>query len=253
MLSHINMFRKGFFDIFIQNDVNRTDKMKPLLLKELNRMRELAGIISESESISEGLSIDDMRSKFVDTGKISGKDFEEILNASSQKMGYAMWLVKRVEEKIIKPEDIYKYKDYFKKFEDYKKQFPFSDIGKYKTKEDIEAFVSICAEISRKQQEDPSSIKGVSKTEKYNEFKIGSVDGFEVYELPKGRKDLYGVSCELGSGTEWCTATGKVRTHFDQHISQGPLFIFINPSTKEKYQFHYESGQFKDKDDNDLF
>lgn len=227
--------------------------MKSLLVEELKRMRELAGIINESENISESLSIEDIKAKFVDTGKIKPNDFEEILKATGENKGYAMWLVKRVEEKTIKPEDIYKYKDYFKKFESNKKEFPFPDIARYKTSEDIEGFISKCAEIARKEKEDPSLQKGVTKSEKYNEFKIGSVDGFDVYELPKGRKDLYGASCDLGSGTEWCTATGKTRQHFDYYISQGPLFIFINPSTKEKYQFNYETDSFMDKDDNPIF
>lgn len=234
-------------------EIKTATTMKGLLSEELRRMRELAGIIAESENLNESLSIPDIKAKFVDTGKISVKDFEEILNATDQNKGYTLWLVKRIEEKIIKSEDIYKYKGYFKKFEDYKKEFPFSDIGRYKTKEEVEAFVSKCAQISRKEQADPSSQKGVTKSEKYKEFFIGSVDGFNVYELPKGRKDLYGVSCELGSGTEWCTATGKLRGYFDNYISKGPLFIFINPSTKEKYQFSYEAGDFKDKDDNDIF
>ena len=70
-----------------------------------------------------------------------------------------------------------------------------------------------------------------------------------VYELPKGRKDLYGVSCKLGSGTEWCTATGKTKSYFNKYISSGPLFIFIKPGSEEKYQFSYENDQFMDKDD----
>jgi len=78
---------------------------------------------------------------------------------------------------------------------------------------------------------------------------MSSVDGFDVYELPKGRKDLYGASCELGSGTEWCTATGKTRQFFEEYISSGPLFIFIKPGSNEKYQFSYENNQFMDKYD----
>ena len=66
------------------------------------------------------------------------------------------------------------------------------------------------------------------------------------------RDDLYGVSCELGSGTEWCTATGKTRRHFDKYISKGPLFIFIKPGSDEKYQFSYETNSFMDKNDSSI-
>jgi len=64
--------------------------------------------------------------------------------------------------------------------------------------------------------------------------------------------DLYGVSCELGSGTAWCTATGNTRDHFDSYINSGPLFIFIKPGSDEKYQFSYERNSFYDKNDQQI-
>ena len=76
------------------------------------------------------------------------------------------------------------------------------------------------------------------------------VDGFSVYKIPQGRTDLYGVSCELGSGSEWCTSTGNSRNYFDDYISNDDLYIFIKGN--EKYQFHYESNQFMDKNDQSI-
>lgn len=202
------------------------------------------------ETITE-VSVEQLKTQFVDSGKISQKDFEEITNATP-KTAYITWLAKKVADKIIKPEDIYKYKKYFGIFDRRKKEYPFTDINQYKTQDDLSQFVSKSVEISDKESEDISQQKGVSKEDKYKEFYIGSVDGFNVYKLPEGRKDLYGASCELGSGTEWCTATGKTREHFDEYISEGPLFIFIKPGDKEKYQFNYETDSFMDKDDIDV-
>lgn len=63
----------------------------------------------------------------------------------------------------------------------------------------------------------------------------------------------------LGYSTEWCTTWGeycltkknKDRTnYFKRYSVDGPLFIMIskiNPT--EKYQFHFESKQYMDKDD----
>ena len=66
-------------------------------------------------------------------------------------------------------------------------------------------------------------------------------------------------ACVLGAGTQWCTAWGKDSTnpeyqdrsnHFESHNNQGPLFIIINKKdNSEKYQFHFETNQFKDKYD----
>ena len=198
------------------------------------------------------VSIADLEAQFVDTGKISPEDFKEITDATGNKSAYATWLAKKVADKIIKSEDIYKYKKYFSVFDRNKKLYPSPDINQYKTDNDISQFTKISVGLVDKEAQDPSQQKGVARSDKYKEFYMGSVDGFDVYELPKGRKDLYGASCELGSGTEWCTATGRTREYFNKYISSGPLFIFIKPGSKEKYQFSYEEGQFMDKDDNPI-
>ena len=198
------------------------------------------------------VSLDQLKTQFVDTGKITDSEFTEIIDASGGKTAYATWLTKQVTSKIIKPEDLYKYKSYFKIFDRRKREYVYLDINQYKSPQDIAQFISKSVEIGNNEKADPSQQKGVSKTDRYVEFKIGEVAGFNVYELPKGRKDLYGTSCEIGSGTEWCTATGKTREHFDYYISEGPLFIFIKPGSTEKYQFSYEAHEFMDKNDNSV-
>jgi hypothetical protein len=202
------------------------------------------------ETITE-ISIEQLKTQFVDSGKISQEDFNEITNVTP-KTAYITWLAKKVADGIIKVEDIYKYKKYFNIFDRRKKEYLFVDINQYKTPEDLSQFINKSVEIANKESEDISQQKGVSKSDKYAEFKIGTVSGFDVYKLPKGRQDLYGVSCELGSGTEWCTATGKTRVHFNKYISDGPLFIFIKPGSDEKYQFSYETDSFMDKNDRSI-
>jgi hypothetical protein len=198
------------------------------------------------------VSVEQLKTQFVDSGKISQKDFNEITNVTP-KTAYITWLAKKVADKFIKTEDIYKYEKYFSIFDRRKKEYPFMDINQYKTLKDLSQFISKSVEISNKESEDISQQKGVPKIDKYKEFYIGSVDGFNVYKLPQGRKDLYGVSCELGSGTEWCTATGKTREHFDSYISQGPLFIFTKPGGSDKFQFHYETDSFMESSDESIY
>ena len=48
-----------------------------------------------------------------------------------------------------------------------------------------------------------------------------------------------------GMGTRWCTAS-KEHSRFDYYNEMGPLYILINKKTNEKFQFHWESGQFMD-------
>jgi len=69
-------------------------------------------------------------------------------------------------------------------------------------------------------------------------------------------------ACILGAGTQWCTAWGQYSTnpeykersnHFKTHNNQGPLYIIINKEdNSDKYQFHFESKQFKNEYDNEI-
>ena len=63
------------------------------------------------------------------------------------------------------------------------------------------------------------------------------------------------ASCEIGSGTRWCTAATESDNMFRDYSKQGPLYVWI-PSRKmrekkqsNKFQFHFESPQFKDDND----
>ena len=65
--------------------------------------------------------------------------------------------------------------------------------------------------------------------------------------------ETYEASCALGSGTHWCTATGNTRGYYDDYIEQGPLYVIISKKDPhEKYQFHFESRQFMDKNDREI-
>ncbi len=67
------------------------------------------------------------------------------------------------------------------------------------------------------------------------------------------------ASCYLGVSTEWCTTWGPYsldKKHkdrgsmFNRYNQQGPLYIMINKNNPEfKFQFHFESKQYMDKND----
>ena len=51
-----------------------------------------------------------------------------------------------------------------------------------------------------------------------------------------------------GAGTRWCTASEN-DYYYNMYSKQGPLYINIHKSDGAKFQFHFESGQFMDADD----
>lgn len=212
---------------------------------------------SLTELLSE-ISVDDVKKKFVGdrVGGPNGKvvtpaQFDEIMKATKNKLALALWMIKRIEQEFILPEDIYKWEDYFDIFKRRKNQFPVKDINQIKTEDQIDEFVNKAIELLELEK-DPTQKKGVSKEDKFKDLKIGEVEGFQVYKIPQGTSDeMYGAACELGSGTSWCTATGNTKTWFDRYAKDGPLYIFIGPGG-EKYQFHYESNQFMNKNDRSI-
>ena len=234
---------------------------------EIYYWQKLAGIITESQYYEKKRLLEDyqdaieiMQAKYVGTGKISQDIFNKIKDAvnppnaensnvkdNKGKGAYINWLILKVAGGLINIEDVYKYKEYLDIFTRNKNEYPIKDINQIKTEKELKDWLSKTLEIKRGESEDISTVKGIKKSDKYKKLEIGQIDGFVVYKLPKGRTDLYGASCELGSGTEWCTATGKTRDLFDKHIQEDDLYIFVRDN--EKYQFHYATNQFMDKND----
>lgn len=205
------------------------------------------------------VSIDMLQTQFVDTGRIDRNTFKDIVDAAQNDSAFATWLTARVAgtkkaKPIIKKEDISKYKKHLETFKRNKREYPLKDINMVKDQNALDDFIKKSREIQAREEEDISQQKGVSKSEKYTKLKLGEVDGYEIFKFPKGSKELYGASCELGSGTDWCTATGNTDNFFQDYISKGDIYIIISKSNpKEKYQFHYETDSFMDSDDLAIF
>ena len=54
-----------------------------------------------------------------------------------------------------------------------------------------------------------------------------------------------------GEGTRWCTASEN-GYYYNYYSKQGPLYINIRKSDGAKFQFHFESSQFMNADDNHI-
>jgi hypothetical protein len=205
------------------------------------------------------VSLDTLKTQFVDTGRIKDSTFQSIIDAAQKDSAFATWLTSRVagsrkSRPIIKIEDIPKYKSYLSVFKRNKNKYPLKDINMIKDQNTLNDFIKVSRDISDAEGEDISSQTGVSKADKYAQLKMGEVDGYEIFKFPKGSEDLYGASCELGSGTAWCTATGQTDSWFKQYINDGPIYIIINKSdSKDKYQFSFETHSFMDRNDLDIF
>lgn len=156
---------------------------------------------------------------------------------------YVQWIVRQFTKRGMRYEDLYKLKadlSVFAKTKGQHKRLGInSDINQY----DWRSLADTAKKLDDTEIADPET---VSTTD---------VEGAKVlYNGPLGTltvPETKEASCELGRGTKWCTAADN-RNMFDHYNNQGPLYIWHDKKLKTKFQFHFESGQFMDAQDNPI-
>ncbi len=165
--------------------------------------------------------------------------------------------VKQVKETFM--EDLYKVTDDLKKFERFKSKLPkeMRDINKltpdslYDAVKDFDLTLATTTKAERKSAEVHPGAKLVFDGDNWRvvEIKDKGVVGKEA-------------ACFYGGNnqeTRWCTSTPGTDQWFNRYIKDGPLYVIYNPNDtdvapttglpKNRYQFHFPSNQFMDKDD----
>ena len=161
---------------------------------------------------------------------------------SNNKGNYADWIIKLYANNNLKEDDFYEVTQYLSDFNKKKSNFVNKDINQFKTLPDLARALEEIGLTHRQE------VRGRQKARRYADLGkdaelVYEDDKFEVW-IPK----TYPASCKLGLGTSWCTASTESDRPFQRHTKEGPLFIFISKKDpKEKYQFHFESKQFKDR------
>ena len=180
---------------------------------------------------------------------IPHEEFIEIIQADpttdieKDRMGkYSKWLLNLYKRKTMQIEDIYKAERYLEVFDKYSGRLEVKDINRYKSLPDlyvaIKDFIDSDAPASKKEE-----IRRIKK------------DADKVYEddtwlvvVPHTEE----AACYYGKNTQWCTAAERSRNAFNSYKASGTLYININKITNEKFQFHFENGEFKDENDEDV-
>lgn len=228
--------------------------------------------------------IQNIRRVLVDTGKISEKDFQEIITVSKGKSNYIKFLAKALARGYMENTDIYKWgpeKDKFigqfekaKDAPNTKALFPIKDIGRINTKQEFDEFQKIIKDYIERDvnikfkdsdEFDPDSIlldqSDILKLEDVGIKLIGLVAGYQIFKVSNMDKQTWEVyrtilgKCKEGASIHICTIGGY--NHFKQYLQDNPgssyYVIFNQNDPLSPYQFHYESNQFKDRKDNDVF
>ena len=109
------------------------------------------------------------------------------------------------------------------------------------------------------------STRGIQELNEAGIKFVGIVDGYQCFLIPNSAKGnteawetyrKYLANCsgrDQGAKIEICTMASQ--RHFDRYLTEygGDYYVFFNlADPKSPYQFHYESNQFMDKNDNAL-
>ena len=60
------------------------------------------------------------------------------------------------------------------------------------------------------------------------------------------------ASCYYGGETKWCTAQRNKNNAFETYAKRGNIYTWFDKKLKDKFQFHFEEEQFKDRIDKDI-
>ena len=167
--------------------------------------------------------------------------------------------VKQVKETFM--EDLYKVTEDLTKFERFKNKLPqdMRDINKLTPSSLFDAvkdFDLTLATTSKSERKSAPVHPGAKVLFDGDEWRV-----IEIKDKgPVGKE----AACFYGGNnkeTRWCTSAPGL-TYFDRYIKDGPLYVVFRPGDtdvatetglpKERYQFHFPSNQFMDKDDRSI-
>lgn len=189
--------------------------------------------------------LDFLKTKY---SKIDPKIFNDIVEADpTHNKKYTQWLLQIYTDGKLALEDLYKASEYL---EIYNRIIPKLNGNEKNIYHTINKNLSIGSLQQLFTIIEPYKDRGdhLTHNEKLVDNLIADTKQWKIY-VPQ----TYEASCQLGSGTQWCTATGKTREYYDKYTKDSKLYILINKeNSKKKYQFSFDDGQFMDSDDSPM-
>lgn len=194
-----------------------------------------------------------------------GMDFVQYIvdRIDPQKGVYSEWIIKNLLKENFNPttfdrfltEDFYKVYEDLEKYHKYKRLFKtlgealnnpntvkLGDINQIKSFDDLYEKLRLL-EPYIEAEEEKADLKAAEKDVE----KIYNSENYLIL-TPKTEE----ASCAYGRNTRWCTASTGSYNYFHRYDRQGPLYIIINKKGNIKYQFHFQSEQYMDEDDDPI-
>ena len=166
-------------------------------------------------------------------------------NQQKDKMGkYGKWILNLYKQGKLKTGDIPELRDSLTSFDKFKNNLEKKDINQYRS---VPELYNAIEPFTKDPNQATSKSDELRKTKQQGAEKVYEDEEWLVI-VPKTEQ----AACLYGKGTKWCTAATDGNNMFKYYEGHGPLFININKRTGRKYQFHFDSKQFMDEQDNPI-
>ena len=189
---------------------------------------------------------------------ISQEDFDRVIaldptfRKEQDKLGtYGTWILSLFQKGNLKNEG--HVKDILTRFDKEKKNLKNKDIMTYKSLEDLDNALN--DEESYKDQTDRQKLRKTQDAVRKSDLSKEAEKVYEDSDWEVWIPHTYEASCKLGRGSHWCTASTEDDYYYNYYKNDfgGEYYININKhNPDEKYQFHFESGQFMDASDRSI-
>lgn len=202
-----------------------------------------------SETIVSETTASEIRDKYYKD--VPEQDYKQLIfadptsNPNKDKMGkYGKWILSLYKQGKLNTGDIPELKDSLTYFDKFKNKIEKKDINQYRSVPELYNAV-------KPFMDNPN--QATSKTDELRKTKQeGAEKVYEDEEWIVIVSKTEQAACLYGKGTRWCTAAMGSKNMFDYYNRQGPLYVNINKQTGEKFQFHFQTGQFMDEEDNPI-
>ena len=155
---------------------------------------------------------------------------------------YLDWIMRQYMRKNFRQEDFGRVRTALEAFDRHKAHIPQKDILRYDKLMDLEDAVEAVTGTKSKREE-------IRDVKHEGADKIFDEGGVVVYHIKTEAAAKF-----YGKGTKWCTAAEN-DCLFKHYNKEGPLYVIFCKGFNgklEKFQFHFESDQFMDVEDNDI-
>lgn len=221
----MSKFRVIVESILYNNLLLESEQKVNWILSQPKLVQALESRIQNDSKAPDGITVEQLLKNFDNNSVVIGK--------------FLPWVVKMYSNDEFEYTDLNLVNNYLENFTKSINKLDKKDINQYKSLEELNAALESIKDIKGSRE--------ARRDAKANAEKIYE-DNKWIILIPHTKE----AAIQYGKHTKWCTA-GVNDNMFDHYSKDGPLYIIINKlNPNEKYQFHFESGQYKDAENEEI-